>query len=198
MEASRDSAKLLDQLQIIERHRADPSAATAAAASGWHREMARPLPRSTKQANLVSYRNAEVKRILTFLRSKWYPSQYTRSAAQRRTDGLGSPFTGFIPGDKSASNITVDHCVPKSWMEATCFVGSWSNVAEDMFQTIPVPKTENSAKGNRPTRFISTNRDDPRRTFKGLYDPRHFWTKVDRASTRRAPEFAACRCAVLF
>ena len=94
----------------------------------WWQRLASPPPRSSTQNGLVRQRSAETKRFLWYLRKTWYPSE-RRSDARRRTDALGSVFSGTVPTSALEPGVTqIDHCVPQAWMNNTRLLQEFSLV----------------------------------------------------------------------
>lgn len=137
----------------------------------WWQKLARPSPRSSTQNGLVRQRSAETKRFLWYLRKTWYPSA-RRSDAQRRSDGLGSVFSGKVPTSALEPGVThVDHCVPQAWMSNTQLLQEFSLVAEDMSNVLVVPARENLQKSMKAIRFASDDPLDARRVSHSWFSP---------------------------
>lgn len=173
-------------------HPADPTAeqlVTSAGGARWWVAFTAPAARSTKQNNLVRYRNAETKRFLHWMRTQWYPPTPNRSLQAQRSDGLGSVFDGKIPTSAlEASSTQVEHTVAQSWFENTELMQEFCHAREDVNNTLPIPAMQNAKKGARPIWFTSDVPSNP-----GKVD--HSWFMLDDPTlfTPRRQAAAAAR-----
>lgn len=159
----------------------------------WYQRMHAPVARTTRQNNLVRYRNAEIKRLLGWTRTKWYDWQGARSEQQRRADTLGSPFTGDRPTSWEQAAVTpIDHTVAQSYFENTELIGIFSRAREDMVNTQPVPKYENEKKGNAPIMYLSVDPYEPQPDH-STFEPRELLNGGAEVFTERRQAVTARR-----
>jgi hypothetical protein len=162
--------------------------AANAANARWWVAYASPAARSTKQNNLVRYRNAETKRFLYWMRQQWYSPTRKRSLQSQKTDEFGSVFDGDIPTSALEASVTqVEHTVAQSWFENTELMQEFCHVRDDINNTLPVPAMQNAKKGARPIWFVSDVPSDPDKVDHSWFAPE----ERDRFSPQRQAAVAA-------
>lgn len=181
-----------------DQDRIDPAADALVAAAldqtdtPWWPAFAQPGARTTRQNNLVRYRNAETKRFLQWMRKTWYPSVPNRTPDVQRNDGFGSIFDGKIPTSALEASVTqVEHQVAQSWMENTELLVQFAHCREDINNTLPVPAMQNSKKGARPIWFVSDTPSDPQKVD-------HSWFYLDDRSMFTPDRQAACAARIFY